>query len=50
MKVGFLIRDFHVFETKVQTMIDLIGRQWKIWVRISSGKNPHLFSLSDIAA
>ena len=50
MKIGFLIRDFHVFETEVQTTMDLIGRQWKIWVRISSGKNAHLFSLSDIAA
>ena len=38
MKVGFLIRDFYVFETEVQTMMDLIGRQWKIWVRISLGK------------
>ena len=30
-------------------MIDLIGKRTKIWVRISSGKESHLSSLSDIA-
>ena len=51
MKVGFLIRDFQVFETEVQMITDLIGRKVKIWVRISSGKYPHRidFLLSDIA-
>ena len=51
MKVGFLIRDFQVFETEVQMIMDLIGRKVKIWVRISSGKYPHRidFLLSDIA-
>ena len=34
--------DFHVFETEVQTMMAFIGRQWKIWVRISEGKDSHL--------
>ena len=45
MKVGFLIRDFQVFETKVQTIMDLIGRKVKIWERISSGKHPHRIDL-----
>ena len=51
MKVGFLIRDFQVFETEVQMIMDLIGRKVKIWVRISSGKYPHRidFLPSDIA-
>ena len=51
MKVGFLIRDFQVFETEVQMIMDLIGRKVKIWVRISSGKYPHRIDLllSDIA-
>ena len=51
MKVGFLIRDFQVFETEVQMITDLIGRKVKIRVRISSGKYPHRidFLLSDIA-
>ena len=31
-------------------MMDLIGRLRKIWVRISSSKESHLSSLSDIAA
>ena len=45
MKVGFLIRDFQVFETEVQTIMDLIGRKVKIWERISSGKHPHQIDL-----
>ena len=51
MKVGFLIRDFQVFETEVEMIMDLIGRKVKTWVRISSGKYPHriVFLLSDIA-
>ena len=51
MKVGFLIRDFQVFETEVQMIMDLIGRKVKIWVRISSGKYPQRidFLPSDIA-
>ena len=31
-------------------MMDLIGRLRKIWARISSGKESHLSSLSNIAA
>ena len=39
MKVWFWIKDFQVFETEVHTMIDLIGRRKKIWVKISPGKD-----------
>ena len=39
MKVWFWIKEFQVFETEVHTMIDLIGRRKKIWVKISSGKD-----------
>ena len=51
MKVGFLIRDFQVFETEVQMIMDLIGRKVKTWVRISSGKYPQRIDVlpSDIA-
>ena len=45
MKVGFWIRDFQVFETEVQMIMDLIGRKVKIWERISSGKHPHRVEL-----
>ena len=55
MKVGFLISDFHVFETEVQMIMDLMGRKTKILVRISSGKDSHgiillVVLLFDIAA
>ena len=55
MKVGFLISDFHAFETEVQMIMDLMGRKTKILVRISSGKDSHgiiklVVLLSDIAA
>ena len=55
MKVGFLISDFHAFETEVKMIMDLMGRKTKILVRISSGKDPHgiillVVLLSDIAA
>ena len=43
MKMGFWMRDFHVLQTEVQVMMDLMGRRRKTWVRISGGK------LSDIA-
>lgn len=51
MKAGFFIRDFQVFETEVQIIMDFMGRKTKIWERISSGKHPHRtdFLLSDIA-
>ena len=29
------MRDFHVLETEVQVMMDLMGRRRKTWVRIS---------------
>ena len=56
MKVGFWIWDFHVFETEVQMLMDLIGKRRKISVAISEGKDSHRInlllslSLSDIAA
>ena len=53
MKVGFLISDFHVFETEVQMIMDLMGRKTKILVRIPSGKDPHgiiILIMSDITA
>ena len=37
--------DFHVFETEVQIMMDLISKRTKIWVRITTGKDFHLSSL-----
>ena len=37
--------DFHVFETEVQMMMDLISKRTKIWVRITTGKDFHLSSL-----
>ena len=40
MKVEFWISDFH-FEIEVQMIMDLMDRKMKIWVRISSGKEPH---------
>ena len=39
MKVWFWIKEFQVFEIEVHTMINLIGRRKKIWVKISSGKD-----------
>ena len=36
--MDFWIRDFHVLQTEVQVMMDLIGNQIRIWVTISSGK------------
>jgi len=52
IKVGFWIRDFQVFETEVQIIMDLIGRRRKISVTISSGKyshgDPSIKLLSDI--
>ena len=50
MKVGFWIRDFHVLQTVVQVMMDLIGNRIRIWVCISSGREPQQLTLSDIAA
>jgi hypothetical protein len=38
MKVGFWIMDFHVLQTEVQVMMDLIGNRRRIWVTISTGK------------
>ena len=53
--MGFWIRDFQVFETEVQIIMDLIGRRRKISFTISSGKYSHgdrsiklLLMLSDI--
>lgn len=55
--MGFWIKDFQVFETEVQIIMDLIGRRRKISVTISSGKYSHgdrsiklLLMLSDIFA
>ena len=45
MKVGFWIRDFHVLQTKVQVMMDLIGRGMRTWVTISRGRESHIASL-----
>ena len=42
MKVEFWISDFH-FEIEVQMIMDLMDRKMKIWLRISSGKEPHHF-------
>ena len=39
--MGFWIRDFQVFETEVQIIMDLIGRHRKISVTISSSKYSH---------
>ena len=54
MKVGFWIWDFHAFKTKVQMIMDLIGKRRKISVAILKGKDSHrinfLLLLSDIAA
>ena len=52
MKVGFWIWDFHVFETEVQMIMDLIGKRRKMSVAISAGNDSHRIELllSDIAA
>ena len=52
MKVGFWIWDFHVFETEVQMIMDLIGKRRKMSVAISVGNDSHQIELllSDIAA
>ena len=51
MKVRFWIRNFHVLETEVQVMMDLIGNRIRIWVCISSGREPQQLTLvSDIVA
>ena len=52
MKVGFWIWDFHVFETEVQMIMDLIGKRRKMSVAISLGNDSHRIELllSDIAA
>ena len=39
--------DFHVLQTQMEMIIDLIGNRRRIWVTISSGKKS---ALSDIAA
>ena len=43
--------DFHVLETEVEMMMDLIGNRRRIWVTISTGRESQLtLALSDIAA
>jgi hypothetical protein len=48
MKVGFWIRDFHVLQTEVEIMMDLIGNRMRIWVTISTGKESQFTFLSAI--
>ena len=38
MKEGFWIRDFHVLQTEVQVMMDLMGSRMIISSRISGGR------------
>lgn len=38
MKDGFWIRDFHVLQTEVQVMMDLMGSRMIISSRISGGR------------
>jgi hypothetical protein len=38
MKVGFWIKDFHVFETEMQVIKVFIGRSERDWIRISGGR------------
>ena len=38
MKEGFWIRDFHVLQTQVQVMMDLMGSRMIISRRISGGR------------
>ncbi len=47
MKVGFWIKDFHVFETEVQVIKVFIGRSERDWIRISGGRKSqfHIDSL-----
>ena len=59
MKVGFWMRYFHVLQTEVNLMMDLIGRCMRIWGKSSGGREAHIASsikdfetsgkLSDIA-
>ena len=42
--------DFHVLETQMEVMMDLIGNRMRIWVTISPGKKSQLTLLADIAA
>ena len=48
MNVGFWIRDFHVLQTEVEIMMDLIGNRMRIWVTISIGKESQCTFLSAI--
>ena len=42
--------DFHVLQTEVEMMMDLIGNRRRIWVTISTGRESQLtLALSDIA-
>ena len=53
------MRDFHVLQTEVNLMMDLIGRRMRTWGRSSGGREAHITSsikdfetsgeLSDIA-
>ena len=44
MKEGFWVRDFHVLQTEVQVMMDLMGSRMIISSRISRGKESHIDS------
>lgn len=45
MKEGFWMMDFHVLETKVQVMMDFIGRRIRTKARISGGGKSHIAKL-----
>ena len=42
------MRDFHVLQTEVNLMMDLIGRRMRIWGRSLGGREAHIaFSIKD---
>ena len=43
--LGFWMKKFQVLQTEAQVMMVFIGSPMRIWVRMRTGKESHIFSM-----